>query len=217
MATLVRLNAALDWIETSDKLADIGCDHGYLAIEALKKGIPFVQLIDNKEGPLSVAKKNLNDEDYQNKVEFTLASGLVKLRYDVNCVAILGMGGELICDILEEGKDKLTNLSKIILEPNTKSRVLRQYLYDNGFNIISEKIVKENDKFYELILCEKTNKILEYNHLDILFGPVLRKEKSPIFIEYWTYLYNKYKKIIASSKNQPFKLIEEVKNIEEIL
>ena len=66
MATLVRLNAALDWIETSDKLADIGCDHGYLAIEALKKGIPFVQLIDNKEGPLSVAKKNLNDEEYQN-------------------------------------------------------------------------------------------------------------------------------------------------------
>lgn len=217
MATLIRLNAALDWIDTSDKLADIGCDHGYLAIEALKKGIKFVQLIDNKEGPLNVAKKNLNDSDYKDKVEFTLASGLVELRDDINCVAILGMGGELICDILEEGKDKLSNLSKIILEPNTKSRVLRQYLFDNCFKIISEKIVKENDKFYELILCEKSDKISKYDQLDILFGPVLRKEKSPIFIEYWTYLYNKYKKIISSSINPPKKLIEEVRNIEEIL
>ena len=46
MGSLVRLNAALDWIDLNDRLADIGCDHGYLAIEALKKGIPFVQLID---------------------------------------------------------------------------------------------------------------------------------------------------------------------------
>jgi tRNA A22 N-methylase len=36
MSSFVRLNAALTWITTSDYLADIGCDHGYLAIEALK-------------------------------------------------------------------------------------------------------------------------------------------------------------------------------------
>ena len=48
MGTLIRLNAALDWIDCNDLLADIGCDHGYLAIEALKKGVPFVQLIDEK-------------------------------------------------------------------------------------------------------------------------------------------------------------------------
>ena len=59
MGTLIRLNAALDWIDCNDLLADVGCDHGYLAIEALKKGVPFVQLIDNKEGPLNVAISNL--------------------------------------------------------------------------------------------------------------------------------------------------------------
>ena len=39
MGTLIRLNAALDWIDCNDLLADVGCDHGYLAIEALKKGV----------------------------------------------------------------------------------------------------------------------------------------------------------------------------------
>ena len=68
MSSLVRLNSALDWIDIDDKLADIGCDHGYLADLAFKKGVSFVQLIDNKEGPLNVAKKNLyelvlNDEE----------------------------------------------------------------------------------------------------------------------------------------------------------
>ena len=37
MGSLVRLNAALDWVDVNDRLADIGCDHGYLAIEALNQ------------------------------------------------------------------------------------------------------------------------------------------------------------------------------------
>ena len=106
MGTLIRLNAALNWIDCNDLLADVGCDHGYLAIEALKKGVPFVQLIDNKEGPLNVAVSNLRKYDYDSKTKFTLSSGLLDLDQKVTCVAILGMGGELISQILEDGKSK---------------------------------------------------------------------------------------------------------------
>lgn len=217
MGSLVRLNAALDWINNNDLLADIGCDHGYLAIEALKKGIPFVQLIDNKEGPLSVAKKNLSQYDLNNKTKFTLASGLLELDPMITCVAILGMGGELIINILEDGKDKSHNVNKFILEANTKVPSLRKYLFDNKFDIISEKIVKENDKFYELILCKKTNSLIEYDNLDVEFGPILRKEKSPIFVEKWTTVYKKYQNIISKSEITPEKLVADCKMIEEIL
>ncbi|MBQ4571584.1 MAG: SAM-dependent methyltransferase [Bacilli bacterium] len=217
MGSLVRLNAALDWIDLNDRLADIGCDHGYLAIEALKKGIPFVQLIDNKEGPLNVARNNLNKYDYNNKTKFTLASGLLELDSKVNCVAILGMGGELIINILEEGYEKSSNVNKFILEANTKVPSLRKYLFNNKYEIVSEKIVKENNKYYELILCKKTNSIIEYDDLDIEFGPILRKEKSPIFIEKWTNVYNKYQNIINKSEIIPDKLVKDCKMIEEIL
>ncbi len=217
MASSVRLLAALEWINKNDLLADIGCDHGYLAIEALKKGVPFVQLIDNKEGPLNVAKKNLSEDIYKDKTIFTLASGLLELNPNINCVAILGMGGELISQILEEGKTNSNNVSKFILEANTKIPLLRKYLFLNNYEIISEKIVKENNKFYELILCNKTNKSFKYNELDLEFGPILRKEKSSLFIEKWTNVYNKYQNIIKKSEIIPDKLVANCKMIEEVL
>ena len=217
MGTLIRLNAALEWIDCNDLLADIGCDHGYLAIEALKKGVPFVQLIDNKEGPLSVAVNNLSKFDFENKTQFTLSSGLLNLDERVTCVAILGMGGELISQILEDGKAKSNNVSKFILEANTKINSLRKYLFDNNYMIMSEKIVKENNKYYELILCKKTDNSVKYDAYDLMFGPILRKEKSKLFVEKWTSVLNSYKNIIDKSKVKPMNLIEECKMIEEVL
>ena len=126
MSLLVRLNSALDWIDVNDNLADIGCDHGYLADLAIKKGVPFVQLIDNKEGPLNVARKNLSQYNFTDQTKFTLASGLLELDPKVTCVAILGMGGELIASILEEGMHKAFNVNKFILEANTKVPLLRK-------------------------------------------------------------------------------------------
>ena len=41
MLTL-RLNAILNYIESSDTVADIGTDHGYLLEACLKKGVKFV-------------------------------------------------------------------------------------------------------------------------------------------------------------------------------
>ena len=217
MGSLVRLHAALDWINQDDLLADIGCDHGYLARLALEKGISFVQLIDNKEGPLSVARKNLSGLGYDDKTIFTLASGLTNLDEKVNCVAILGMGGELISQILEEGINKSIHVNKFILEANTKVSYLRKYLFDNKYNIVEEKIVKENNKYYELILCKKVDCLVQYNELDLKFGPVLRKQKCPLFIEKWTEVYNKYQNIIKKQGNAPKKLIAYCKMIEEIL
>ena len=217
MGTLIRLNAALNWIDCNDLLADVGCDHGYLAIEALQKGVPFVQLIDNKEGPLNVAVSNLRKYDYDSKTKFTLSSGLLDLDKKVTCVAILGMGGELISQILEDGKSKSKNVEKFILEANTKISFLRKYLFDNNYEIVSEKIVKENNKYYELILCKKTNVSIKYDDFDLMFGPVLRKEKSPLFVEKWTKVLNDYKRIIEKSSLKPIKLLEECKMIEDVL
>ena len=59
MKNKIRLNTVCDLLNSTDTLADIGCDHGYLGILALEKGISFVQFVDNKTGPLNQAKNNL--------------------------------------------------------------------------------------------------------------------------------------------------------------
>ena len=95
-----RLQRVLDYIQIDDKLADIGCDHGYLSLYAIKKGVKFVQLVDNKIGPLNVAKKNLSKENLNAEIKYSLSSGLSNIDINVDTVAICGMGGDLISKIL---------------------------------------------------------------------------------------------------------------------
>lgn len=219
MSSMIRLFQALDWIDNNDSLADIGCDHGYLAIEAIKKGVSFVQLIDNKQGPLDSAKKNLEKNDLLNSqnVLLTLASGLTNLDERIDTVAILGMGGELIAQILEEGESKINNVNKFILEANTKNHILRKFLFDHKYEIIEEKIVKENRKFYELILARKTDVLIDYDDCDLIFGPCLKREKSPLFKEKWLKIYQDYQKILNNSNKHLEKILYESKLIEEVL
>ena len=56
-----RIEKIIEFIDVLDKVADVGCDHGYLCLGCLEKGISFVQNIDNKIGPLNTAKMNLQD------------------------------------------------------------------------------------------------------------------------------------------------------------
>lgn len=64
------------------------------------------------------------------------------------------MGGILITKILEEGKDIAKTIKKFILQPMKDSAYLRKYLIENGYKICDEELVKENQKYYEIIVAE---------------------------------------------------------------
>ncbi len=183
----LRLQTIANYIESDDYLADIGCDHGYLGIIALNKGVKNIQLIDNKQGPLDSAMRNL--KKYQlndNNVIFTLSSGLDKLSENVSTVVMAGMGGYLIIKLLEENLIKAKKLNKIIIQANSEISNVRKFLDDNKFKIISESIVCDKHKFYEIIVCKYDN---EYeNHLsedEIFFGPFLLIDCSETFLNKW--------------------------------
>ena len=179
-----RLEKVAELLDKNDILADIGCDHGYLGIMAINKGIEYVQFIDNKSGPLSQAKKNTIHID-ENKVEFTLASGITRLNDKINTVCICGMGGELICDILEENLSRAKKLNKLILQPNRNEPSLRKFLMDNNFNIYDEEIIYENNKYYEIIVCKYQEEKVIYTEEEVFLGPVLINKKTEIFVNKW--------------------------------
>ena len=68
-----RLQKVLDFVESSDKVADIGADHGYLTLAMHNKGVKYLQVVENKIGPLNRAKLNLIDLD---NVIFSLSDGI---------------------------------------------------------------------------------------------------------------------------------------------
>ena len=205
-----RLKVVLDYIENDDIVADIGCDHGYLGIACIEKGIKFVQLIDNKEGPLSSAKANLKKYD-SSKYELTLSDGLDLINNSVNTVVICGMGGELIVDIINNHLDIVKNMKKVIVQANTKINYLRKYLSEHSLKIVDESIVEDMDKIYEIIVFTYEECSEKLDDFDILFGPCLRKEKNTVFIKKWTERLNEYNRILSNS------YVEEIKNEKEMI
>ena len=208
-----RLEIVNKYIDIDDTLADIGCDHGYLGIMAINKGVKFVQFIDNKQGPLSSAKQNCVNinEDY---LEFTLSSGLNNLNPKVDTIAFCGVGGELLVEVLKEDLDKEKKIKKLILQPNKNEASLRKFLSDNNFEILNEEVVFDKDKFYEIIICSYTDKVLNYSDLDIKYGPILRINKSTSFINKWNDKLTKYQKI---NQNNPSLYTNEIEEIKEII
>lgn len=206
-----RLDAISEFIPPYKRIADIGCDHGYVIKIAFDNGyIDYAYAIDNKEGPINRAKDTLKEYD---NVEYYLSDGLDKIDDKIDCVIIAGMGGMLIIDILDKNKDKLKYIKRLIIEANKDEYRVRKYLTENGFYIFDEKIVEEDNKFYEIDCFEHGKK--EYCFNDLYFGKILIEKKDSLFIKKWENKYHKYQNIKAYSEDD--EKIKIMKGIKEIL
>lgn len=185
-------------------LADIGCDHGYLINLAFDKGILFAQAVDNKEGPLNIARKNLFK--YNDKVHFSLSDGIEDLDPKIDVVVIAGMGGTLITKILLDNIDKLKNVSRLILQPNRNIDKIRLFALNYGFKITQEKIIYEESIYYEIIVLEKG--LASYTNSEIMFGPILLKENSQLFKDKWKKIFNHYNEINRPENQDLISLIK---------
>lgn len=209
-----RIEKIIEYIDITDRVADIGCDHGYLCLGCLEKGVSFVQNIDNKIGPLNTAKLNL--QDYMDKnIIFTLCDGLDELDERVDTVVISGMGGDLITQIVNANLEKAKKIKKLVIVAHSKVPFLRENL-TKYFEIVDENLVEDNDKIYEIIVFNP-QKQREYSYEDLLLGPVLKEKKSDLFIKKITKRLNEINKILNSSNVDLQKLEVEKKILEEIV
>lgn len=181
----IRLQAVLTMISPTDVLADVGCDHGYLSKACLEKGVNYIQLIDNKIGPLRAAEKNLNAYLPTQTLKFSLADGLTELDEVVDTVAICGMGGNLIAKIISDSYERTKSLKKLILQANTKVELLRRFLSDYHFEIINEEIVEDAGFTYEIIEVVYNENARVYSEAECLMGPILLMKKPSLFIKKW--------------------------------
>ena len=89
----------------------------------------------------------------------------------------------LIATILEEGLEKLANVERLILQPNNREDDLRIWLQEHDFQIVTESILEEAGKFYEILVAEAGQ--MKLSASDVRFGPFLSKEISPVFVQKW--------------------------------
>ena len=176
-----RIKEIAKYLKGKKILADVGCDHGYLIIEGFHNyNISRAYAIDNKEMPLDNARTNIIKYDFFENVEFLLSDGLAKMEDYFDVVVFAGMGGLLIIELLEKDFKKL-NDSRIVIQANRNTYEVRKFLTEKGYLIYDESIVFEDNKYYEIIVFEKTDHPYIYNTNQLIFGPVLLERKDSIF------------------------------------
>lgn len=164
-----RLNAALQYINGSACFADIGSDHAYLAVEAVKSGRAASAVASEvREGPLMRSRANTVG---MRGITCVLSDGFDNLRgRGIDCAAICGMGGETIVDILSRGFD-FSGMT-LILQPQSNLQILRAFLWDNGFEITDESFVTEGIHAYCIMRVMFTGNTTRYSASDTYLGKI---------------------------------------------
>ncbi|HFU4123059.1 TPA: tRNA (adenine(22)-N(1))-methyltransferase TrmK [Streptococcus suis] len=181
-----RLEAVASYVPHGARLADVGSDHAYLPLFLVEQGrIDFAVAGEVVQGPYQSALQNVEQAGQSDKISVRLANGLAAVELDdqVSTVTIAGMGGRLIAEILEAGKDKLGSVERLVLQPNNREDDVRHWLVEHDFQLIAEEILEENDKIYEILVAEKESTDLTADQLR--FGPYLLEEQSATFQKKW--------------------------------
>lgn len=197
-----RLRCVADEIGKADTVADIGTDHGKLALYALRKGIcKKVIAVDISENSLQKARVQAENSNLSENIEFICGDGLLPLKEIPDVIVIAGMGGNEIVKILS---DRFLP-ARYILMPHQDAHILRSFMREKGLRVIKDYVV-EDGKFYTLIVCEAGEN--DYTDSEIILG-----RNFPPNGDYVRRLADRKKKIefiLKSQRINPEKLQEEL-------
>ncbi len=180
-----RLLACCDYIELGDRVADIGCDHGYLGIHLLRSGIANrVIASDIKEAPLQSAIRNAEKFGVRDKMHFFLSNGALNISRDFDVLVCAGMGADTIISILQGAPWLKSGDYRLILQCQSKRPELRQWLQQSGYRIQRETLAKDG-KFVYSIMEVVPGSAEHYTPEDAYLSPQLLQSKHPLLPEYY--------------------------------
>ena len=147
-----RLLACCSFVNHGDRVADVGCDHGYLSIHLLQSGIAAsVIASDINEGPLQSALHNAAKYGVGDKITFFLSDGVRNIPRDFDCMVCAGMGADTMISILSAAPWLQDPRYRLILQCQSKRPELRQWLYDAGYRINRETLAKDGKFVYSVM------------------------------------------------------------------
>ncbi len=177
-----RLQALADFVPEGSRAADIGTDHGYLAVALIEQGRSgFVVAGDKNRGPFEAAKRTVHENAIgEEQISVRLGDGLAVVKPgEVDTVCIAGMGGILMNTILEASPEVTAQLKTLVLQPMNGAAELREWLYDHEWHIVDENLVIDDGRIYEIIKAAKGSR-KKPSGLDLLVGPKLWQKKPPL-------------------------------------
>lgn len=147
-----RLKACKEFVAPGHRVADIGCDHGYLGISLLQENIAsFVIAADIREKPLESAIRNAERFGVQEKMSFHLSDGVQNIPREFDTLVCAGMGGDTMVSILDSAPWLQDKQYRLILQCQTRVHTLRKYLSSHGWKIEQEVLVRDGRFLYTVM------------------------------------------------------------------
>ncbi|UOQ86030.1 tRNA (adenine(22)-N(1))-methyltransferase [Gracilibacillus salinarum] len=221
-----RLQVLATYLQSPVHFADIGSDHAYLPCFVCSKD-PLAKAVAGEvnQGPYERALQTVTDHELADRISVRKGNGLAVIRQgEVKQLTIAGMGGKLICQILNSDKDKLEGVERLILQPNVDAPLVREWLQMNHFTLVAEEIIEEDGYIYEVLVSDYTENNLCLTEKELLFGPFLLQEQNDVFnlkwkkeIEKRNYLINQMNQATTIPEEKITQLQKECHWIQEVL
>ena len=169
-----RLSAVARWVIPGEPLADIGTDHALLPCMLVGSGrCPSAVAADVAPGPLQQATQTVDSCGLRQRISLRLGSGLTVLCPGETATAVLaGMGGRLICKLLQESPQVTVSLRRLVLQPQRNQEAVRSWLADNGWRIIGDDLARDDYMWYNIIAAEPGS--MRLDGIRLRYGPYTR-------------------------------------------
>ena len=205
-----RIEAIYSFIDLKDRVVDVGCDQAKLGILLAKRNQKSIAS-DISPKVIERASLDIRKLGLDNLIDLRVSNGLQNIKEkEADTLVLSGMGTHTILEILNNTK---LRFNKIITISNNYHDILRDKMNELNYKVDKELIIKENNKYYNLILFTKG--IKKYTKKELLLG--LNQVDSELYKEYLNHLLNKYKIIKKSSKDKNIKIDEMITLIESTI
>ncbi len=184
-----RLQVCAGFVCPGDRVADIGCDHGYLSIHLLTQGIASTCIAsDINEQPLLSAMRNAEKFGVKEKIQFFLSDGVRNIPRDFDTLVCAGMGADTMVSILEAAQWLKDCRYRLVLQCQSKTYMLRRYLSDRGWRITEETVLRDGKFLYTVMEVIWQPDYPRLSPGEEWFPPAILENPGQETVEYYHYI-----------------------------
>ena len=213
-----RLQVCAGLVAPGDRVADIGCDHGYLSIHLLLSGLASsVIASDINQMPLQSAMRNAEKFGVQDNISFHLSNGVEKIPRDFDTLVCAGMGADTMVSILEAAPWLRSSRYRLILQCQSKTPLLRKYISQHGW-YINREVALRDGKFLYTVMEVIWQPFFPMSTGAWYFSEAMQEQPSPEAPAYYRWVKAGLEKMVTNrGEHADPELVEALEYLESLL
>ena len=212
-----RLTAAAAFVRSGSVAADIGCDHGKLAIHLVQSGTcRRVLACDLRAQPLSVAQRNAAAAGVGAQIEFRLGNGFAAVQpEEATDFVLAGISGITITQLLAAAPWTKNARYNFVLVPATRAPELRCWLAQNGYALLRESCVQAQGRCYAAMNAQYTGVSTPCTHLQSLVGLVQKSENARTYLT--GAAHHLQRQLAGAKESEKVQLLQTLAELNEVI